>query len=124
MSSYNVKPNPIFNAHLQGTHEATIPAGQTVEIDWVAPKQYVLNGCQYQTNLRTIGDKIDFEVHHPDLGLLLQFGENWFVLENDTIVLPYSADIPAGLIIKVRYTNTGLDDTHFCLGLFLHEYIV
>lgn len=118
---YDIKPNGMFDAKLEGIIHDTITAGQTKEIDFQMTYDRVINGIQYQAPNRNLGDNIDFEIHHPTEGLLKWFGKNWYTMKEETITL-YGAFLPAGVLIKVRYKNVGVNDVEFVLGAYFHEY--
>ena len=108
-------------ARLRGTHLITTQAGQTTEQDYVIAQDRILNGAEYLLWGGNPGDHVSFETHHPIAGLLDDFVGNWYVQEGRSFYELYPALLPAGLIIKVTYTNTGDSAATFCLNPMLHK---
>jgi hypothetical protein len=107
-------------ARLYGTHFADCLANDDTEIDYTVPADRLIDGAEYLLSGGQLGDYVDFEVRHPSLGLLDPFCTRWYVKDGHAIYKLYPAYIPAGLVIRVVYHNTGANPAKFALNLFLH----
>lgn len=109
-----------FEAKLQGVIFGEAAPNALTIFEWVTPYDRLMNGCQYQAEGRNIGDNITFQVVHPVAGVVKEFGTNWYVKPEETILL-YRAHLYAGLTVRVKYNNIGSNPVKFTLNLFLHE---
>lgn len=106
---------------LKGSHEATIPSGQTAQIDYIASNNFLVTGCDYETFNHNFGDKVTFQVIHPVTQVVLgQFATNIFVRSVAKYEF-YKATIYAGMIIRVIYQNVGPNDAKINLNLHTHK---
>jgi hypothetical protein len=102
----------------------TAIAGAVTNIDYTLPAERWLNGAELILKNHVIGDKVDFQVVHPDgVTVLDNFGEDWYVSEDQAqspVILSYPAKIPQGIIIRVKYTSTGQANVIVKCNLLLH----
>lgn len=119
----NVKdiiPNGLVYARLEGVISGDCLAGQTTILSWTVPYERILNGADYCLDVYQHGDKLSFEIHHPQIGLVNQFAKDIYVRKEYRKEL-YGALLPAGLIVKVIYENNGASDVNINVNLDLHE---
>jgi len=111
------------HARLTGCFDFTIAAGATISVDYTLTEFRYLDGMKYKVENNAFADSVSFQVVHPVAGVLDEFGTDWPVCPAETIKL-YKAKVPAGLIIRITYKNTGAGLVRFIGGLFLHEEVV
>lgn len=73
-----------------------------------------IEGVQMILENHVFGDSVSFEVHHPQAGLLDQFGKTWYVEPDRNSQTPirynFKASIPANLLIRVVYHSVGTEN--------------
>ena len=106
--------------NLHGTHLATVPAGQTANVDYVITSDCLINACDYEAINRNHGDKITFQVIHPVYGVVGQFATKIFAREKMYYEF-YKAQLKTGLIVRVIYENVGTNDVNLSLNLVEHK---
>jgi hypothetical protein len=115
-------PNPDGKrARLYGTHFMICAATSVTEQSYTLTSNRIMDGAEYLCKGGQLGDYVDFEVVHPSLGVLDSFCSRWYVAEGRGLYKLYPAFLPAGLSIRVRYTNTGAAEALLALNLFLHQ---
>ena len=106
--------------NLKGTHIGTIPAGTTVSLDYTITADCIINACDYDAVNKNHGDKITFQVIHPLVGVIAQFATDIYVRDSMYYEF-YKAALKTGLIVRVIYTNVGINDVQFTLNLAEHR---
>ncbi len=71
------------------------------EVVWTSDQDYYITGVVFFVQGSEIGDTVNFEVHHPQAGLLDSFAVNWFIWDGKHSYEVYPARILKGLQIKV-----------------------
>lgn len=106
---------------LKGIINTSINSGETKTIDYTAPNNFYLTGCDYEASGRNVGDRATFQVIHPASGSILgQFATDIFVRDKASYEF-YKANIYAGLVIRVIYKNAGPSTVTFNLNLITHK---
>lgn len=109
-------------ARFTGGFKMNIPAGETVTQDYLITEDRFVTGAKYWVEGSNFGDKVDFDVIHPVYGISLdKFIANWYVWDGSEQLDTYPAKLVAGLILRVTYYNTGVDDAKFIVNMFLHK---
>jgi hypothetical protein len=103
-------------------------AGQTVNIDYVAPFDLVITGAVVIVKNAKIDDLVSLQVVHPQAGVLDTFVTDWYVSETSdeqfALQLNYPANIPAGLILRAVYKANGtLATRQVRINYLLHKVI-
>lgn len=117
---------------LQGI-AGTAGADSTTDIDWRFPEERWITGGIFAVNNGNWGDSATIQIIDIDnvLGyganvVLDTFAENYGVMSDQQfqgdIECPYVALIPAGLYIRIKYTNTS-ESTAAQILLNLHSHI-
>jgi hypothetical protein len=112
----------------------TATAGVTTNIDYKLTEARLLDGVHMILKDHAFGDSVKFQVVDVDnilgygAGVVLDtFGESWFIVADvqsqGSINLPYSAEVLAGLYVRVAYTSVGVTNVKFQCNLFLHKYM-
>lgn len=110
-----------------GTHDFTIAGNQTVTSDWTVPQQQfqgvdattIISGVEFKTVGGCDGDKVSFQVVHPQAGVMDEFGTDYFVFKDTKMTMKeHRAKIPAGLIIRVIYKSTCATSARYIMNLF------
>ena len=94
----------------------------------------LIDGCELITNGAVFGDRVAISVVDVDnvLGYgynttLDTFCSNWYINPNTQtsgrVVLPYSAEIIAGLYMKVSFTTTSSNSVDVACNFFAHKYL-
>lgn len=112
----------------QGVHAICL-AAETKPIDLVLTDLHFLTGGELIVRGAKIGDKISLQVVHPVAGVLKQFVTHFRMCtdeENQSgFNLPYTAKLPAGLIIRAIYEATGeVGERSISINYMLHRVIV
>ena len=113
----------------------TITAGTTANIDHKLTEARLLDGVHLILKDQAFGDSVKFQVVDVDnilgygAGVILDtFGDSWFVTSDTNsqgaINLPYSAEVLAGLYVRVAYTSVGATNVKVQCNLFMHKYMV
>lgn len=112
----------------------TATAGQATSYDYLISEARIIDGVQMILKNHTIGDSIDFQIVDVDntLGygagtVLDPFGDGWCIAEDKQdqgpIRMPYSAEILAGLYVRVVYHSAGGTNVTVKCNLFVHKYV-
>jgi hypothetical protein len=112
----------------------TATAGTDTSYDYLVSEARLLDGTQLIVKNHVFGDSITFKVVDVDntlgygAGVVLDtFGDHWYLAEDTQdqghIRVPYSAEILAGLYIRVIYHSTGATDVLVKCNLFAHKYM-
>jgi hypothetical protein len=124
-----------LRARLVGSHNATITAGQTVNLDWQIPqlawlgvnKQAYFDGVQYYAKSAEVGDNLKYQVVdidgivYPAGTVLEEFGSAYYVMPDSHVTtLLYKAKLIAGMYIRIVYTSVGATNVKFVCNLFRH----
>lgn len=112
-----------YRARFKGI-QGTALAGQVSNIDHTLAAERWIDGVELFQEGAAQGDFVDFQVVHPQAGVLDQFGESWVIdhaiCKQGAVVLSYPAKVPAGLTIRIRYTSTGGSNVWVGANLRLH----
>lgn len=111
----------------------TAIAGQTTNGDYKFTEARLLDGTQLILKDHVNGDHMRFQVVDVDniigygAGTVLdEFADEWYITgdreDQGDKRLPYSAEIIAGLYIRVVYTSTGATNVKVKCNLFVHKY--
>lgn len=118
----SVFPNPEgVRARFRNGFKLTVGAGQTVSQDFLLTEERLLTGAKIWGSNVNFGDSATFEVVHPLLGVMDRFVENWYLADGWDTIDAYPARLPAGLILRVTYKNTGSSQARLLVNLFLHK---
>lgn len=135
VKTHAVMEGDTLRARLKGTHNATVTAGTTQDIDWqIEQMQYLgsnkdsyMDGINYIVSNENFGDTITLQVVDKDnvLGfgagtVLDEFGCGWQVNPGGEVIRLYKAKLITGLYIRIKYTSTGSTDVKFAANLFRH----
>ena len=113
----------------------TAIAGATTNIDYKLTEARLLDGVKMILKDQAFGDSVKFQVVDVDnvlgygAGLVLdEFGTDWYVSadtqDQGAINLPYSAEVIAGLYIRIVYNSIGGTNVSVKANLWLHKYMV
>jgi hypothetical protein len=105
--------------------------GVETQILFKVPSNFSMNGCQIILKGHANGDTLSFLVVDTDnvlgkgAGLVLDtFCENWNVAEDKQdqfpVILPYKANLIAGLYFILMYKSVGSQDVSVGCNLFRH----
>lgn len=119
-------PNP-EDYRFRGTATAwtECPAGQTTDID-ITPSatedRWVSGGFVVHKDANP-GDTVGFKVVHPQVGPVETYVPSWIVTPGtgSQKIEVYPARIPAGLILRVSYTNVGSASAYCGINYLLHR---
>lgn len=111
----------------------TATAGTSTAYDYKILEGRLLDGTQIIVKNQAFGDSIDFKVVDVDniigygAGVVLDtFATGWFIAEDQNdqgqIRLPYSAEVIAGLYVRVIYYSVGATNVSVQVNLFAHKY--
>jgi hypothetical protein len=111
----------------------TATAGTTTSGDYKFTEARLLDGTQLILKGHSIGDNVKFQIVDVDniLGLgagtvLDEFANNWYMIEDrqdqGKTRFAYSAEILAGLYIRLNYTSVGTSNVSVYCNLFAHAY--
>lgn len=101
------------------------PAGQTTHID-ITPSatedRWVSGGFVIHKDVNP-GDTVSFKVVHPLAGVVETYVPSWLLPPGtgSQKIEVYPARIPAGLILRVSYTNTGATSAYCGINYLLHR---
>lgn len=112
----------------------TATAGVDTSYDYKFTEARLIDGTQIILNNHVFGDSVSFKVVDVDnilgygAGLVLDiFGENWYVASDKQdqghIRVTYSAEVLAGLYLRVIYHSTGSTDVGVRCNMFAHKYM-
>lgn len=112
----------------------TAAHGTSTNIDYKLTEARLLDGVHMILKDQAFGDSVKFQVVDVDnvlgygAGVVLDtFGDSWFVSSDShdqgAINLPYSAEVIAGLYVRIVYTSVGAVDVEFKCNLYLHKYM-
>lgn len=95
----------------------------TTNLDLTMPEELYVDGGVVIVDGAHPGDYCVFQVVHPVAGVVEQFVNKWFVIPGTgkMDVNVYRAKVPAGLIIRIVYNNTGSTDVECGINLRLHK---
>lgn len=95
----------------------------TTNLDLTMPEELYVDGGIVIVDGAHTGDYCVFQVVHPVTGVVEQFVNKWFVIPGTgkMDVNVYRAKVPAGLIIRIIYNNTGSTDVECGINLRLHK---
>jgi len=109
------------------------PPGLTTDLDLVLTDDTLITGAWVISLYSNFGDTASFQVVDPSGaitgtpgGVVKTFIEEWLLVGNVNINMdmPYPAKIPAGLAIRLSYTNTGSLDVNLAINWKLHKVLV
>lgn len=131
MSSFLIREKGYRVRYIK-SHSFTASAGQLTWSDWTIPQaQYLdkdnilqnvdsyISGVQYELKNTHPLDTIKFQFVHPVAGVVDEFGDI-FAMEGVHILKTYIAAMPAGLIVRVSYDNTGESDALVKMNVLRH----
>ncbi len=112
----------------------TATAGTATSYDYLISEGRIIDGTQIILKDHAFGDHVAFKIVDVDnmfgygAGVVLEtFGDTWYVASDKQdqghIRMPYSAEIIAGLYIRVVYTSVGATNVGVKLNLFVHKYL-
>lgn len=84
-----------------------IESGETASIFWTADAQYYIDGLRFYIEGAEFGDSVDFEIWHPDIGLVDSFVTDWYVWDGSFKEDTYAAKLLQGFQIKITL-NKGM----------------
>jgi hypothetical protein len=102
------------------------PAGQTTNIDYTMPQYRIFSGLAFHVHNAQFGDTLHLSVCYPNGAEILRFYEDW-VVDHETpfqgvFQYPYTARIPAGLIMRVSYNAVAAgEERKLGINYFLHR---
>jgi len=106
----------------------TATAGQSTNIDLTLADDDLLVGCQVLAQGSEFGDTCDFQVVHPQAGVLKQFCTDWGVSsdkqEKINFDSKFPAKIPTGLILRLVYHSIGTTDVKVLVNYKLDKILV
>lgn len=113
----------------------TATAGTATTYDYKLLESRLIDGTQLLLKDQEFGDYVDFKVVDVDniLGygagtVLDTFGDTWYVTsdrqDQGKVRMVYSAELLAGLYIRLVYHSTGATNVKVKLNLFVHAYSV
>lgn len=113
-----------FKASCQG-FTGTATAGQTTNIDYTVSATRYLTGVSVILKDQVFGDKITFQIVHPQAGVVEEFATNWNISadaqDQGTFEFPLRGKIPAGLKVRLAYTSVGQTNVSVACNLILHR---
>jgi hypothetical protein len=113
-----------FRARFTG-FSGTADYGTTTALDYTLSAERWIDGVELLVSGAAQGDYVNFQVVHPQAGVLDTFGATWYVdherCKQTVVVLSYPARLVAGLIIRVSYVSVGTADVWVAANLRLHE---
>ena len=80
-----------------------------------------MTGAQYEIKNSNIDDELCFQVAHPQLGVVDQFA-CIAAIDGSHLFDQYLAELPAGLIIRLKYTRVGSNIAEIKCNLMRHIY--
>lgn len=87
-----------------------VNASETKNIDLSAPFDLCLTGAVVIVKNAKVEDKVSLQIVHPNGTVLNEFVTNWYLAEDQqeqfALSLNYPANIPQGLILRVKYIAT------------------
>lgn len=109
----------------------TADPGTTTDISIKIESSRAMNGCAVILKDHVFGDKLSFYIIDKDnlLGLgagaiLDSFCENWYLSPDSCgqkeVILPYKANLVAGLYLVLRYHSVGQSAVQVACNLYLH----
>lgn len=112
----------------------TATAGTSTNIDHKLTEARLIDGVKLILKDQAFGDSVKFQVVDVDnilgygAGMVLdEFGTDWFVSadsqDQGAINLPYSAEVAAGLWLRIVYNSTGATNVSVQANLWLHKYM-
>jgi hypothetical protein len=88
----------------------------------------LLTGCEIVCENPQKGDYWKLQVVHPSYGVVNQFGDKWFtgsISYRSKIIVPYSAKLSTGLIIRAVYVSVNSTAPEYCaVNYFFHKVLV
>ena len=103
----------------------TVTAGETGNLDHTLAEMQYLNGGRVILENHSTNDELTFQVVHPQAGVLDEYISTWQVdigqNLQESIILPYIAALPAGLILRVAYSSTGGADVIVKINYMLQK---
>jgi hypothetical protein len=122
------------NMRFRGTGtQGTATKTTSSNIDLKVTETKFVNGLEMVAKNHVFGDSAHFQVVDVDnilgagAGLVLdQFGTNWYLAEDvqrqGPYILPYPAQVLAGLYLRIVYNSVGTtDDVELKVNYFLHK---
>lgn len=92
------------------------------ECTWTATQDFFITGVKFHVIGSEIGDTVDFEVHHPLLGKIEGFADDWLIWDGTHNEDVYPAKVYAGLQIVIRLNkDTRIGSTTILVNGKLHE---
>lgn len=111
----------------------TATAGTTTNIDHKITEGRLIDGIKLILKDHVFGDSVRFQVVDVEnilgygAGVVLdEFATNWYVSSSEdqgAINLPYSAELIAGLYIRIIYNSIGQNNVSVRANLWLHKYM-
>jgi hypothetical protein len=123
-SEYSKK---FLNVDFKGV-SGTATAGTSTSIDHTLTDDVLLVGSQVLAAGSVFGDSCDFQVVHPEAGVLKQFVSSWGVSSDNQEKINmnsiFPAKIPAGLILRFVYHSTGEANVSVLINYKLYKVLV
>jgi hypothetical protein len=113
------KNSAAFNAQKTGGVAA---AGATTNFDLVLTDDHIFCGVSAKFTGGQDFDSVKLQIVHPTNGVVLQPAD-WYAIEMEK-TLPIPAKIPAGLTIRVVYTNVGANPANVMVNYDLYKVLV
>jgi hypothetical protein len=112
----------------------TAAAGTSTVNNYLVSEARLIDGIQMIESGQVFGDHVSLSVVDVDntlgygAGVVLDtFSSNWYLHADSQLQrevrLPYSAEVLAGLYIRLTYVSTGGSDVQFKYNLFAHKYM-
>lgn len=123
-----------LNINAQGV-SATVSNGETSNLDYLLTDDCLLTGLVFFTSATGYGDYVQLQVVDTSGAftgtagtVMLQPATNWYVNPGSYLSMDadYPAKIPAGLTLRLVYTNTALPlgSTRIFMNYKLHKVLV
>jgi hypothetical protein len=108
-------------------------SGVSTTYNYQVTEARLIDGVQILVKDHAFGDSIDFKVVDVDnvvgygAGVVLDtFATGWYVAsdaqDQGQIRLPYSAEVIAGLYLRIIYNSVGATNVDVKINLFAHKY--
>lgn len=101
-------------------------AGQASNMDYTLVSDAHIDKVDIYLQNQSWGDYMSFQIVHPTYGVVNEFGDNWFVNSSREKQEPLDPPqisnlIPAGMILRILYTSTGLVNVDFKCNFHFQE---
>lgn len=124
--SAGINADSVSRVRFVGTHDFNISGNQTAQSDWTVPQmQYngsnvdtVIQGVQFKVVGGCDGDKVKFQIVHPQAGVVDEFASDFYLFKDEiNTIKEQRAALPAGLMVRVVYQSTCATAARFIMNL-------